>query len=596
LIKELTFENFKGIKSGKIDGLAEVNVFIGRNNSGKSTILEALCFNKAAFEPADALNHSVLENLLQRRVRRQVTSFDEFFYRYNIGDSIISNVLFESGRMVSIKSVFYGGNIRFELITQTNKKIASILVGHGVEASISDVEWIHARTSESARHPCNYIMEKITQLPETSELRRYFSEHEKEIEFINKIALIDAYFVSNIEEIETVFWDSIRRKRLDKEIVAMLNSLYEAKMEDLALIPYPSPIRYEDRGERRSLHKLTTATQNISLNLDGYGEGLRDAFSILIIASQLDNTAILIEEPEAHQHPEALNRLFYHLIKIAKKNKLQLFISTHSLEVVRALASFSNEYAIKVFHTDLDLDGNLKVRTMTAPDLKLMMDLGIDIRFLGKLIPYLILEGKEDKAFLNALSQKLLNQSLEKLPYETLLIPKQEQKRSLKTLVSTGKPINVLTDYDEKTDINDIVRDFASSLENEYEVEVRENHVTVKATGSYVSIIGVGLPEDPDLTSIGINNYAMEDYLVKLLSIDPNVSRWAGITIEELRKRADKLRYEKSLNKSKTILATLGVIKDASEETLINEIVEKSSKEVLTDLLKPLVEEVFSIE
>ncbi len=68
MIKEFSIENFKGIKSGKVEGLSEVNVFIGKNNSGKSTILEILNFVKAAFEPNDILDNPILYRLLQRRV------------------------------------------------------------------------------------------------------------------------------------------------------------------------------------------------------------------------------------------------------------------------------------------------------------------------------------------------------------------------------------------------------------------------------------------------------------------------------------------------------------------------------------------------
>ncbi|RLF99594.1 MAG: hypothetical protein DRN49_04150 [Thaumarchaeota archaeon] len=41
MIKKLRLENFKGIKSGEIE-LAPLTILLGANNSGKTTILEAL--------------------------------------------------------------------------------------------------------------------------------------------------------------------------------------------------------------------------------------------------------------------------------------------------------------------------------------------------------------------------------------------------------------------------------------------------------------------------------------------------------------------------------------------------------------------------
>ncbi|NJL30554.1 MAG: AAA family ATPase [Phycisphaerales bacterium] len=42
MIKSIAIENLRGIAEGKIDDLAQVNIIVGPNNSGKSTILDAL--------------------------------------------------------------------------------------------------------------------------------------------------------------------------------------------------------------------------------------------------------------------------------------------------------------------------------------------------------------------------------------------------------------------------------------------------------------------------------------------------------------------------------------------------------------------------
>ena len=49
MLSSLQIENFKGIKSGTISNLSQVNVLVGRNNSGKSTVLDALLLMRCAF-------------------------------------------------------------------------------------------------------------------------------------------------------------------------------------------------------------------------------------------------------------------------------------------------------------------------------------------------------------------------------------------------------------------------------------------------------------------------------------------------------------------------------------------------------------------
>jgi len=47
----------------------------------------------------------------------------------------------------------------------------------------------------------------------------------------------------------------------------------------------------------------------------------------------LKGTALLIEELETHQHPESLRKLTETLFELAKQQSLQLFLTTHSMEL-----------------------------------------------------------------------------------------------------------------------------------------------------------------------------------------------------------------------------------------------------------------------
>lgn len=56
-IKEIQIENFKGIRKANIKGLAGLNVFIGKNNSGKSSVAESLTsfFSKTGGFPTEMI-------------------------------------------------------------------------------------------------------------------------------------------------------------------------------------------------------------------------------------------------------------------------------------------------------------------------------------------------------------------------------------------------------------------------------------------------------------------------------------------------------------------------------------------------------------
>ena len=70
MLSSLEIKNFKGIREGSISDLAQANILVGRNNSGKSTILDALLLMRCAFANINHLGEDDLKNLIGRRVDR----------------------------------------------------------------------------------------------------------------------------------------------------------------------------------------------------------------------------------------------------------------------------------------------------------------------------------------------------------------------------------------------------------------------------------------------------------------------------------------------------------------------------------------------
>lgn len=61
-LTDITIENFRGIASAKLSGLADVTVLVGRNNCGKTTVLEAVARVVKAYKggpPFDPAQRSI---------------------------------------------------------------------------------------------------------------------------------------------------------------------------------------------------------------------------------------------------------------------------------------------------------------------------------------------------------------------------------------------------------------------------------------------------------------------------------------------------------------------------------------------------------
>ena len=100
---------------------------------------------------------------------------------------------------------------------------------------------------------------------------------------------------------------------------------YDPRVKQAVLTPYA-------RGQSRHAFERN---DGIQIYVDDVGDGHRASHFLLLLAKTLKNTILLVEEPELHQHPSAIERLMSGLCEICKQNDLQLFVTTHSPEVFK---------------------------------------------------------------------------------------------------------------------------------------------------------------------------------------------------------------------------------------------------------------------
>ena len=181
----------------------------------------------------------------------------------------------------------------------------------------------------------DWIREAINtfSVPKDSEfLRQFWKGNMTNIEYLSLIEMIDDSFINSMEQFEKDFWDRLLKGRTDKELTSILNDIYRTDVEHFTFSPY----YMEERGRTGAeAFKLFSALPRLPLHIDDYGDGFRYAFTILVLAKLFNKRPLLIEEIESHQHSGSLKKLIPILVKIAKTNNLQLFITTHSFDVWR---------------------------------------------------------------------------------------------------------------------------------------------------------------------------------------------------------------------------------------------------------------------
>ncbi|RLI82778.1 hypothetical protein DRP04_03195 [Archaeoglobales archaeon] len=353
MIKSISVRNYRGIRSCELDDLKKANVFIGRNNSGKSSLLESLYLASAAFCFREELSKKVdnkVSYLLNRRCFRGHNwgNKEILWYGYDIEQPISIDVKLETRT----------DPLRIRLFSWHPHPLVKHKFGRGDYICLVEDD-VPVYAASGAR---------ITSAP--SEGQKF----KREIDFFSNFKFVDGALVQEMDIIEKKLWKDLLKRRLDKLVVEVLREGYEVDAEDLTYTTY-------DEGKT---YQLAVKLPWTTLRVDDLGDGARYAILLLMIAALSKNTALLIEEPENHQHPSGLAKTLDMFLTLVRQNNIQVFITTHSLEFLMLLRKISEEKKIdvEIYFFERDKQGRVYVRELTSENVDVLEDMGFDPRFL----------------------------------------------------------------------------------------------------------------------------------------------------------------------------------------------------------------------
>ena len=357
MLSSLEIQNFKGIESGTISDLAQVNILVGHNNSGKSTILDALLLMRCAFSRQDFLGIDGMQQILDRKIRRteapiqKRVSYDELKFMRRTDEPLSLTAEFEpDGRIVQE--------------WRPEQEEVAVTVSIGVDD-----------TATNRLQPREHVSIDLSY----AQAVRLWKVPESDVSMGNIYRLLFSHLLDT-NSIRAPFlekaWERIISDRHDRKLRDAINDMFAFDAEGFTLMPHG--------GHDRMIALLPAH----GIPVHWQGDGVRYALNILAVGILLDGTVLMVEELESHQHPKSLKKLTQTLFELAKRQSLQLFLTTHSWELMTyALeAADEKEVSLTFHHTRLNEQGEFDARPIGRPDAKLLMDIGHDIRFQDKYI------------------------------------------------------------------------------------------------------------------------------------------------------------------------------------------------------------------
>ena len=319
-MKKLTITNFKSLKSFSINGLKRVNLLTGKNNTGKSSILEALSLY------AIKGNVNWIKKLLDSRgeivdYRNESISAD---HNLNILSSLFNDRKIEFNEESKIKITTNNDDLSLGFIKFTEEESFN-LDSDGNKVSITRRKILIDNTEENVLYGLELKSKDHSQIISLD--RNIFRSRISSMNSMN-FHLIDSKGNDIIDS--AYLWDQVTLSEKEEFVVEALK-IVEPYIDRLSFIG-------ED-GYRKSRYPIVKLkSSNKIFPLKAMGDGINRILNLTLALVNSDNGYLFIDEFENGLHHSVQEKLWEIIFNISIKLDIQVFVTTHSEDSINSFA------------------------------------------------------------------------------------------------------------------------------------------------------------------------------------------------------------------------------------------------------------------
>jgi len=341
MFKNLRIKNFRIFEHVEFAKLSHVNLLAGRNNVGKTTLLEAILLFAKLGSPAIIIN--ILRNrdlLISENPQKPFinipvqhlfpnSQFPTAGQSLYIGDS-------EKREYIDIKHTFYKLNeiIPHKDIIQSEEMVFYTPQYREIEPDNESYKTLGV--PEKQKLKINYFKDGVIVKPPYSfKFAAFNSQYFDEV--IDPIAYPVAYVPTNVLSLNYLsgIWDDAILSGDKSEVIQMLK-LIEPSVEDVNFI------KSQIDNERTAIVKLEGQREHLPLK--SLGEGMSRLLQLVLSLVQAKNGFLLIDEFENGLHYSVQPKVWNMLFTLAKKLNVQIFATTHSKDTVESFGKIWKQY------------------------------------------------------------------------------------------------------------------------------------------------------------------------------------------------------------------------------------------------------------
>ncbi len=353
MINSFEITNFRNLDGLLLNNLVRVNLITGKNNTGKTNLLQAIELFVSDF------NHDILKRQLSSRreilqSNNNILLINDDKTVYDIFTSLIKNRKIESNSKIN-----FSDKSKKLSIDQGN-------IEQNIARNINNVQQIVQQYIPAIEVFINE--ELIKKIGILNNFRSISAQNIKNL----KTSSISFIETNNIEKsVNAIMWDNLVFTELQEEIIKSLK-IIEENVEDITFI---------GQSDRYPIVKLKNLENPIPLK--SMGDGINRILTIILALVNVKDGYLFIDEFENGLHYSVQIDLWKIIFLLADKLNIQVFATTHSSDCINAFQEVVNEPENQILGQFIRLENkNDEIRevTYTNEEIKYASENDIEVR------------------------------------------------------------------------------------------------------------------------------------------------------------------------------------------------------------------------
>lgn len=318
---EFYIQDFRGIESLELKNLSSVNVILGGNNCGKTSVLEAISLYCHG-------TMTGVSTVARRREQGMYRMSDHggalhLFSHRNLDMSNLPPIVLKEGVTKS------DGNQKVETFSLTGDLYSRIFRTEGHYDPFG--EWVDPQEEEDLVLDCTINGTKVRK--DAVKRRKYRSSSMTTV--LKKEPMSYPHVLLGAREIPTLsLMPVLQRDSITREWMAKMAHFYDKEITNI--------ISLTDKWGREETKVIRSTGPDLPLSM--YGDGLKKALAVTAALIVAEGGVLLVDEFETGFQMKGFKKVLKSFFDLADEMDVQLFLSTHSLEAVDKLLNLEKEY------------------------------------------------------------------------------------------------------------------------------------------------------------------------------------------------------------------------------------------------------------